>query len=127
MDEEGYSIRPENAASISQFPDQPSSSKNGSDTDSDFDDDDGMCMCTCMCGVCVCVCTCLSVLIIFSCPETETRIKSIKIKETAGHPQATVDDIKASVMSLRLGAVSPGIKKATSTHSLNGNFNIMTC
>lgn len=34
-----------------------------------------------------------------------------------------MDDIKASVMSLRLGATSPGIKKATSTHSLNGTCN----
>ena len=56
--------------------------------------------------------------------EPESRIKTIKIKDTAEHPQATVDDIKASVMSLRLGATSPGIKKATSTHSLNGTHNL---
>ena len=39
VDEEGYSIRPADAASISQFPDQPSASKSNSDSDSDFDDD----------------------------------------------------------------------------------------
>ena len=39
------------------------------------------------------------------------------------HPQATADELKASVMSLRLGATSPGIRKATSTHSLNGRQN----
>ena len=52
--------------------------------------------------------------------EPDSRIKNIKIRETAEHPAATVDDIKASVMSLRLGAISPGMKKATSTHSLSG-------
>ena len=61
----------------------------------------------------------------FSFLEPESRIKNIKIKDTASHPQATVDELKASVMSLRLGAGSPGIKKATSTHSLNGNFIIV--
>ena len=64
----------------------------------------------------------LTTVSFLSCLEPESRIKTIKIKDTAGHPQATVDDIKASVMSLRLGATSPGIKKATSTHSLNGNL-----
>ena len=45
MDEEGYSIRPQDAASISHFPDEPGENQGGSDSDSDFEN-----------GVCVCVC-----------------------------------------------------------------------
>lgn len=39
MDEEGYSIRPEDAATISRFPDEPEQvQREGSDSDSDFED-----------------------------------------------------------------------------------------
>ena len=38
MDEEGYSIRPEDAANISRFPDDPKDKKDSFDSDSDFDD-----------------------------------------------------------------------------------------
>ncbi len=40
MDEEGYSIRPEDAANIGKFPDDPAN-KDGSDSDSDFGEEDG--------------------------------------------------------------------------------------
>ena len=39
MDEEGYSIRPQDAANISRFPDEDTSRKASSDSDSDFDED----------------------------------------------------------------------------------------
>lgn len=102
------------------------------------------CTCTCMltysvhfaCTVHVCPCVFCAVLICDSpikqisnfdnsCPEPESRIKNIKIKEKTEQPQATVDELKASVMSLRLGTTSPGIKKATSTHSLDGTSSCM--
>ncbi len=94
VDEEGYSIRPDDAASI-KFPDDPSKKRGGgggsSDSDSDFDD------------------------------EPENKIRNLKIRESSTQPVATVDDIKASVMSLRLGTISPlGMRKATSSQSLNG-------
>lgn len=38
MDEEGYSIRPEDAANLSKFPDEPQNKRDTSDSDSDFDD-----------------------------------------------------------------------------------------
>ena len=38
MDAEGYSIRPEDAASLSKFSDSAWSKKEGSDSDSDLDD-----------------------------------------------------------------------------------------
>lgn len=44
VDEEGYSIRPEDAANLSKFPDDPLNKKDDFDSDSDFDDD-GMCVC----------------------------------------------------------------------------------
>ena len=37
-------------------------------------------------------------------------------------PTATVDDIKASVMSLKLGRTSPSIRKATSSQSLHSEL-----
>ena len=51
--------------------------------------------------------------------EPENKIKKLTIRQIADIPQASVDDIKASVMSLRVGAISPGIRKATSSQSLN--------
>ncbi|XP_064386367.1 F-BAR domain only protein 2-like [Halichondria panicea] len=54
----------------------------------------------------------------FSDDEPENRIKKIKIKERSVDT-ATVDDIKASVMSLKIGSNSPGMRKATSSQSLN--------
>ena len=90
VDEEGYSIRPEDAANISRFPDDPLDKRGSSDSDSDFDN------------------------------QPENKIKTIKIRESSTQPQASVDDIKASMMSLRLGAISPaGMRKATSSQSLN--------
>ena len=38
VDEEGYSIRPEDAATISQFPDDPNERGEHSDSDSDSED-----------------------------------------------------------------------------------------
>ncbi len=54
-------------------------------------------------------------------PEPENRIKKIKIKERSVDT-ATVDDIKASVMSLKIGSNSPGMRKATSSQSLNSEY-----
>lgn len=52
--------------------------------------------------------------------EPEQKIKKIRIRENSLQPAATVDDIKSSMMSLRLGTVSPmGMRKATSSQSLN--------
>ena len=54
--------------------------------------------------------------------EKEPNIKNIHIKQTSDVSSATVDDIKASVMTLRLGSPSPSsgmIRKATSSQSLN--------
>ena len=54
--------------------------------------------------------------------DSDSQIKKITIRQSAEKPQATVDDIKASVMSLRLQPVSQGMRKATSSQSLNGKF-----
>ena len=43
VDEEGYSIRPEDAASISYFPDEVRAKKDESESDSDFGDGERMC------------------------------------------------------------------------------------
>ena len=57
---------------------------------------------------------------LFITSEPENKIRNIKIKESSDQPVASVDDIKASVMGLRLGTISPlGMKKATSSQSLN--------
>ena len=53
-------------------------------------------------------------------PEPENKIKNIKIRESSNQPVASVDDIKASMMSLKLGPT--GIKKATSSQSLNSQL-----
>lgn len=42
VDEEGYSIRPEDAANLSRFPDDPQDKRDTSDSDSDFDDGEGL-------------------------------------------------------------------------------------
>ncbi len=54
--------------------------------------------------------------------EPGSRIKKITIRDKSVDTQATVDDIKASVMSLKIGSNSPGIRKATSSQSLNSEY-----
>lgn len=58
----------------------------------------------------------------FYVTESDRQIKKITIRQSAEKPQATVDDIKASVMSLKLQPVSQGMRKATSSQSLNSKF-----
>ena len=41
VDEEGYSIRPEDAANISQFPDDPRERREHRDSDTDTDSEEG--------------------------------------------------------------------------------------
>jgi len=93
VDEEGYSIRPQDAANISQFPDDPRERREHQDSDTDTDSEE----------------------------ERDRKLKRIQIKLAPEQPTATVDDIKASVMSLRLGRTSPSpnIRKATSSQSLH--------
>lgn len=61
-------------------------------------------------------CVCLSDI------DFQSRVRQVQIKDPPQDgPKATVDDIRASVQSLRLGSHSPStrIKKATSSQSLN--------
>jgi hypothetical protein len=92
VDEEGYSIRPQDAAAIRGFPDD--NPEQDSD-DSDFEDD------------------------------FQSRVRQVQIKDPPQDlPKATVDDIRASVQTLRLGgggnnSPSNRIRKAASSQSLN--------
>jgi len=55
--------------------------------------------------------------------ERENKIKKVKISEKSTQPVATIDDLKATVKTLKLGAVTPpGMRKASSSQSLNSKF-----
>ena len=54
--------------------------------------------------------------------ERDRKLRKIQIKVASERPTATVDDIKASVMSLKLGRTSPSIRKATSSQSLHSEL-----
>jgi hypothetical protein len=96
VDEEGYSIRPQDAAAIRGFPDDDP--EHDSD-DSDFEDD------------------------------FQSRVRQVQIRDPPRDgPKATVDDIRASVQTLRLGTQSGSpsarIRKATSSQSLNSGCSL---
>lgn len=69
----------------------------------------------------VCVCACVYVTTLYILAEPESRIKKITIREKSmDTQQASVDDIKASMMSIKLSSSPAGMRKTTSSQSLNG-------
>eukprot|EP00731_Ephydatia_muelleri_P018986 Em0011g1026a len=91
VDEEGFSIRPEDASNFSKFPGDRDKGKQKSDSDSDSDPGE---------------------------EPGRSKLKVIKINPMVAPGTATVDDIKASLQSIRFPGLIPS-PQGGSTHSLD--------